>query len=258
MHGLLVWVVGFALFMYLIAPIIIRFKQKIAAQPRLEPMDLSKLTPEAAQFLAQTEDALAREGFTMVGHFSMPGLTANVLPVLTLYMNRPAGDKAMATAIYSIGEAGVKLSARYVEFSTRYADGRAVDTNNNGTLGAFKPNPIMPTFRLPGVSDLHRLYAIHRQLLQRAEGPSSVMRPEKVIPPPGEEVAWLCQAMIDGYNKQVEFGWLFLDPAIGAYRPTWAGAYLMTWSELWPIKPLRKAKVRQQEQALLQSLSPDA
>ena len=253
MHGLLILLIGFAAFMYLVVPVLIRFNQKINAQAQFQPVDLATLPPQAAQYLWACQQALEAEGFQTVAHLSLPNQTPNVFPLLTLFMNRATGVKAMTVAMYAITEAGPKLSAHYVEFITRYADGRVLGTNNNGTLGAFRQGPLQDTIRLPQIQDPHRLLAIHCRRVERLN--SAEMEP---LPPPGTELAYQQEKMVEDYEEQVQFGRLSLDPKTGRYVPTWRGAYLMTWGLLWPVKPIRTMLDRRRSNAALQSLDRSA
>ena len=59
------------------------------------------------------------------------------------------------------------------------------------------------------------------------------------------------QVMVETYDRQVQIGWLYRDAAAGAYRPTWKGAFLMTWGQLWPMKAIREAGLRARERRIL-------
>lgn len=253
MHGLLIWLVGFAAFMYLFMPILIRFSQKINGQAQFQPADLATLPPQTAQYLWACQQALEAEGFQTIAHLSLPNQTPNVFPLLTLFMNRATGVKAMTVAMYAITDAGPSLKARYVEFITRYTDGHVLGTNNNGTLGSFRHGPLQDTIRLPQIQDPHRLLAIHCRRMERLTG--AAIEP---LPPPGTELAFQQEKMIEDYEEQVQFGRLSRDPKTGQYVPTWQGAYLMTWVLLWPVKPIRALLERRRSEAALKSLEQSA
>ena len=73
----------------------------------------------------------------------------------------------------------------------------------------------------------------------------------------GQAEPYLCSVIVESYEEQVGFGWLYLDSAAGVYRPTWKGAFLMTWGLLWPVLAIRKALLRQKEEALLKAFRAD-
>ncbi len=264
----LLWYFGF---MYLAAPIGVRFSQRMTAHPKFEPMDWNRVPPEAQRYLAENGQALMALGFHPVAYLFGTGLTANVLPLLVISINRQTGDKAM-TSVFYVGNGGVMtLKVRLVEFTAWYADGSSLDTNNNSSLGSFASDSSHPVYRFPTVTDLPRLYALHQRLTHiredtlRGDWPPAVTPSwfthrenvpgtMKVLPRPGEEVEDLVEVVIAGYERQRRAGRLYHDAAAGAYRPTLRGAYLMTWGLLWPVTTLRRAAKRRQAASLLHAL----
>ena len=249
MQVLLIWIVGFIAFMYLVAPILIKFSQKLNAQPEFQPLDITTLPPQAAQFLWTCQQALESEGFTTVAHLSWENSAPNVFPFVTLSMNRTTQVKALASAFYVVSTNGVKLTACYVEFITRYQQGIVLQTNNNRPPGAFKYGPEQKTLRLPEMQNPHTLYAIHLRRMALLEG-----NPIEPLPLPGTEISVQEQRMIEDFEEQVKYGLLYLDPGVTAYRPTWKGAYRMTWSQLQPVKYLREASEQNKSKAALRDM----
>ena len=249
MDNPLIWIVGFAALMYLFAPILIRFSQKMNAQPKFEPLDLSTLPPPAAQYVWACQQALEAEGFETVAHLAWANPAPNVFPFIALLMNRAAGTKAMVSAFYVVSPEGPKLTTKYVEFITRYQQGTVLQTSNNQPPGAFQHGPEQQTLRLPEVQNPHALYAVHCQRTARLAG-----NPIEPLPLPGTEVSVQETRMIEDYEEQVKFGLLYLDQGAAVYRPTWKGAYLMTWSQLQPVKYFREARERGKSQAALKAL----
>lgn len=247
MLSLLLWIISFAAFMYLVTPILIRFSQKYNSHPKFQPVALATLPPPAAQYLWTCQQALESEGFTTVAHLAWENSAPNVFPLLTLYMNRQTGVKAITAAFYVVSAQGAKLTTCYTEFITRYEDGLVLQTSNNGTFGTSQHGPKQKTLRLPEMQNPHELYAIHR----RMAGIATAIEP---LPPPGMEISAQEQRIVEDFNEQVGFGRLSLDTAAGVYRPTWKGAYLMTWSQLWPMKNIRKSQERTKSRIILKEL----
>ncbi len=249
MQPLLVGIVGFAALLYLVMPIVIKFNQKLNAHPQFQPLDLATLPPPAYEYLWACQQALEAEGFETIAHVSWANSAPNVFPFVSLYMNRATETKALASAFYVAAPDGVKMTTRYVEFITRYASGTVLGTNNNRPPGAFRHGPEQQTLRLPEMQNPHALYAVHRERTARLAG-----TPLEPLPRPGTEVAVQQERIVEDYNEQVKFGLLYLDHKRGVYRPTWQGAYLMTWSQLQPMKFLREARERRKSRAALQAL----
>ena len=43
-------------------------------------------------------------------------------------------------------------------------------------------------------------------------------------------------------SGQIDTGYMYLSPHERLYRPTWKGAFLMTWGQLWPFKAIRQQR----------------
>ena len=252
MHQLLLWVLAYVVFIYLITPIIIRFTQKMSAAPKFEPVDLYALPAPAAQFLGSCQQALEAEGFEMVGHLSWQNSAPNLFPLLTLFMNRATQVKAVAAAIYVVTPQGAKLTTSYVEFITRYQDDTVLGTSNTAMLGTYKHGPKQKSLRLPDVLSPTELYGIHRRRMAQIGG---VIEP---LPAIGTEITAQEQRMIEDFEEQVQFGRLYLERTSNLYRPTWKGAYLMTWSQLQPMKNIRNSQDHRKSVASLKELEASA
>ena len=253
MEGLLLWIGGLALFFYGLIPLQIRFSQKMSAQPQFQPIDLTTVPEPAAHYLWSCQQAMEAEGFATVAHLSWENSAPNVFPIITLFMNRAAGVKAIAGVFYVVSAEGVKLTTRYVEFITRYGNGDVLQTSNAKSPGVFQHGPEQKTLRLPEMQNPHALYAVHCRRMEQRRGDAI-----EALPAPGTEIVRQQERMVEDYEEQVKFGRLYLDRSLGMYRPTWPGAYLMTWSQLPPMKDLRRAQERRKSQAALKELAAAA
>jgi hypothetical protein len=254
MHSLLIWAALVALLSYVGGPILIRFKQKAKAHPKFESLDASDIPDALAHYVYSTANALREDGFIPEAYLSLPDQVPNVRAYLILLANRPSGDKAMVTVMMTHQEGKTpQVGTHYVEFSTRYASGKVVDTMNGGTLGAFKTLPGEVKTQIPQVQDPHALCLIHRHILDRladvAPGDEKVMYPE------GDAARYLAGVMEKGYEEQAALGLLYRDEEGGEaiFRPTWYGAFYMTWGLLFPIKQIRQMRAAQRATAVLRS-----
>ena len=235
---------------YLGVPLLVRFTQKNAAQPRFKVLSLGNCPRAVLTYLKDMSERLESAGFTLVGCMSMQQQTTGVTPYFALLIHRLAGDKAMACAIYTEAEGVMSLGTRYVEFSTRYEDGRMIDTNNSAALDAFRAVPEKTVNKFPTVEDPLELYALHQEIM-REFAPSA----RKVLPDEGAELDYLANVLIEDYERQCRLGMLYLDPAAAAYRPTMKGALLMTWGLLPPMKQVRSLQMNRAAERRLQHAS---
>jgi hypothetical protein len=147
------------------------------------------------------------------------------------------------------GAPGATRQVTFTELVTRLGDGdhRGLTTNNSTQPTAFAPVPGRTLHRLPGERDLRRLLRVHRALVARAGVPPAPSRLADVGP---ERL--LAESTAREMAAQVAAGYLVA--AGDHYRPTWRGAFTMTWRLLWPIKSLRESQVRRRAAALLREL----
>lgn len=179
----------------------------------------------------------------------MTGFAPNVAACFTLFENRATSDMAMAVAFYQEIQGRRSFRSAYTEFLTRFGGDRGLSTNNTGEL--------MVTPRIPGreretfamVQDAQRLYRVHTALAVRLQaGPP-------LPPPQGSALEDLLREGIERENEiSVQAGYLWYDASAGKYRPTWKGAFLMTWQLLFPVKNLLLAARDRRAAALLREL----
>ena len=251
MNEILVWSIclaSFAVLVYLVTPIVVRFGQSFNAQPKLHPVALDSLSYAAAEYLGNCGRVLQGENFTTVGYYSLSVSAANIHTYVALFMNRTTAVKAIAAAFYIKTEDGIKLTTRTVEFITHYKDGLEISTTNNGVFGTFKHGPNKKTLRLPKIENLHDLSVIHCQRLAMHEN-----SPAEALPSLGLEVMTQEKQLINDFEEQVSFGRLYMDRLANLYRPTWKGAYLMTWSQLPPMNYIRKFREKRKSTAALKA-----
>ena len=252
MYTVLLYVSGALFFYYFVTPILIRTVTWMNPEPRIEPVWLEYLPPEIGNYLRGAAESLAADGFAPVAHLHVAAAVPNVESILTLFINAATRDKAMAVVFIPISQnaAQPRPSTKYIEFSTRYADGAAIDTNNSSELSAFKDVPEKRTFRLPQVREPGMLYRIHQAMMQQI-APGM----EKVLPAESDITVYLRRVFQEDFERQAGIGLLYRNASDGLYRMTWEGAYRMTWGLLWPMKLWRKAARNRQAARLLRSLN---
>src|SRR2546421_5886170 len=98
----LAWIfVGMILLISVGGPFFIRFKQVLSANALCEPANMHDLPMEVVSYLTECTESLGKVGFVQAGTYWVRGVVPSVEPVVALYINRPARDKAMATVIFS-------------------------------------------------------------------------------------------------------------------------------------------------------------
>jgi hypothetical protein len=244
-------VLGLVALPFVLGPFLVRFTVSQKAQPVFEPLDTEsgQLPKEVYQHFLKTVEALKEDGFRICGYYRQEGQATNVTAYVALFVNEAQRDLAMAAGMYAELEGQPSLRTSYVEFCTELADGLELNTANTGELSPHAPVPERKGSSFPEIGDLRRLYQVHRALCARL-GPAE----KKSVPAEAELAARVAQDMVKCLEQQVAAGYYYLDGVGGCFRPTWKGAFLMTWKLCWPVTSIRKALRASRNAALLREL----
>jgi hypothetical protein len=242
---------------YLVGPVLIRVWLRQSAKPQLDPFDVDDpgLPKLVAQYFAETTEALRPLGFEVRGGVSMPNQVPRVRALLVLLTNRAAREAALVTTMFAIQKDGPGLATAYVEVITRFRDGTLVQTNDSEVLGSFPPRPATTTTQFPNLDDPAQLVRLHRALVERHGSDSPrVLRVDEEFG--GDPVTYLKASLAEELEGQLTTGYLHHPDGSEFFRPTWKGAFLMTWGQLWPIKGIRAARRARKARQLLAELEP--
>lgn len=244
---------------YVLGPFLIHSNLKQSAKPKVGtfPLDDPNLPKKVAGFFKRTTEALAPLGFKPVGGLTLPNQTPRVQAIALMYSQPKDKVVALASAMFTKEEGKTKLKTTYVEIVTRFLDDTIVQTNNSDVLGAFKRRKHIITTQFPEVEEADRLYQLHRQLEQRHGGRVGKIMP-LVTEFDGDAAAFLAHAIVQEVEGQIGTGYFYLAEEEEVFRPTWKGALMMTWSQLWPFKAMAIAKRNKKARELLAELEGEA
>lgn len=234
---------------YLLMPLVIKATQYLTAHPRYESIAPADLPPDVVAFMAPTETALRAEGFYGVTLLrsagDVPGVTADVM----LFMHVSTGDRAQVAFTR-----GGTLTTPIVTMETSFPDGYAVLTTNFADAGTFPRDPRKHRLSIPGMTDVAMLCEVHRRRRAAIAPPGLSPAPP---PSPGHEVREQEQEDAQECARVAAAGYYRLDPDGIRYRPTFKGAYLMTWKLMWPVSALRRWSKRRAARRELSALGLD-
>ncbi len=246
---------------YLLIPWLIYFTQRMNGEPQIVLFDETKNRPPSrvAEYLDDAGETLLGLGFEPSPCVALPDPMPNVRAITQLWIHPERRDAALVSAIFGVSaEAAGNIQTYYTEFLSRYAsdDVTLIQTNNAQMISAFAPLSNELTFRFPQVTSVRQLDRLHRKLTER-HAPSG----RKVVSlhdqHHGDLQAYIRWALIDSYRKQEGTGYLVFQEAENSWRPTVKGAYLMTWSQLWPMSMLLKWRMHHQARHLIRNLTDD-
>ncbi len=189
-----------------------------------------QLPEKVAKFVSPRITEIESLGFTCVGCYDCGELTLQTRTYVAYFCNLATNDFANVTAV--VTPRGV---ASFFEFSTRFSNGMAIETNTNKTLPLTPGNPAVRVFRFPDIDKPEGLYQIHRRLLDKyAGGLWAVGEPKHL------EIQRLVRVLENYGPRLARIGYMSLAKDRESYRLTWKGAILMAWQGLWPASLLRK------------------
>jgi hypothetical protein len=240
---------------YVAGPLLIHRTMKLSAEPRLIPfaLDHPSLPPEVARDFETVTDQLGPAGFEPVAGLALPEQTPKVRAILLLLANRTTRDVAMVSAMYAENASGPPRRVFYVEFVSRFRDGTVVLTNNSPQPGAFGPRPTHTVGRFPAVKEADRLYRLHQALAERHPSGVKVLRLDEEFA--GDARTAVAASLVEEMEAQLTTGYLYLSPQDNVYRPTWKGAFLMTWKLMWPMKAIRRVLQEREAARLMADLA---
>lgn len=239
------------IFSGLVAPIVVHAKQRQAAKPRFDLFDPRNLPQDRADYFVRNLQLLQKEGFEPAAFVSWES-NENQRILFVLAVNRENRDMAMSV-LATAGAETKPIEIRYTEFCTVFTDSSEINTNSNSQPDVLKQFPDKKVFSFPSVEDPHHLYILHRRLLARF-----ALGKEAVLPAKDTEVMAVQRSVTCFLDRQAKAGYFETDASGEILRPTWKGAFLMTWKLVWPMGFIWNIRHRRRMNMLLsQLLSPE-
>lgn len=236
---------------FLLWPLHAHRTQTYSARPQFVRVQLraQKIPATVRAFFDDVAVDLEPFGFAVVCSLFMGRQLASVKAFVLLLENQAAKDLALALAAFDTAGDQSNPHAQYVEFLSQFENGVEHRTSNSRDLPVFAPVPQRTVVKLPTVDGAADLYQIHQRLL----GPIAA-RLDRIMPDLTDPAAFLTQSIVHELRAQVATGYLYLDRDADAYRPTWKGAFQLTWELFWPVRRLRRAARDRRAKQLLSEL----
>ncbi len=120
---------------FVIAPIHLHRKHRMTATPVWTPTTPEQFTPEAREFIARIVPAFRAQGFETVANVHMAGAVQGVDSAQMLFVNREAGDFALAFAVNAKSTRSLVLGV-----NSQFADGLRISTISSLSMGYLPRN----------------------------------------------------------------------------------------------------------------------
>jgi hypothetical protein len=231
----------------------LRFTIRHRAKPDLYAFfaDDPSLPAEVVEHYQTVIEDLQPLGFEPAGGVFLPNATPVTKAFVLLLRQAQNKEVAWATAIYSCTRRETRLQTAHLGISTWYPD-QSFYTTNHSVVGAFPRRPRQTKTQLPMVEG-NRLYRLHQAVLGReAPAEKKVLRLDDEFK--GDVAAYVQNSMCEEFRDAADGGYMCLSTDGTMYVPTWKGAFLMTWSQLWPFKAIKRARIKRTARQLLHEL----
>ncbi len=247
---LLILVILVAATPYVLGPVVVHRRQRQSSRPTFLPFDSAThpLTPHLADTMRQNVASLERVGFQVVADLFRSDTATRMRVAL---MDMGGEDLALVVGISPAQKPDRGVCA--VEIVARFEGNRSLSVGNTPIPGALAPVAGRDKARFRAVRDPARLYRIFQALVARRYGALRRAPPDHRSYP----AAFLGAAMGRELREQLDTGYLWLDAAADAYRPTWKGAWLMCWKLLQPFRDIHEWLSDRRATALLRELDLD-
>jgi hypothetical protein len=229
--------------LHVVGPMALRHTFRFASTCRPTEVPFSGLPLLAADEIGPRIRQLKNLGFELQGCYDCGELSTGTKNFVAYFVNHRNHDVASISVVLA-PFSGIQ----YMEFSTRLAGSKSIDTNTNSVLPLSPQNPDTRVFRFPDLTDPAALYEVHRRLAEKySDG----------LPVEGEGEHQAIERMVhvvENYGaRHAKLGYMYFS-ADGQYRLTWKGAVLMSWRALWPLGLLRRILHRHAMNSELRSL----
>jgi hypothetical protein len=236
------------------APLLIKWRQWVRANPTLEPIDpgSEEVPLRVAESIAETEPKLESIGFRSLGHFRTEDLGPAAATFVTLLESATGPRTAQFFTIFA-ARGPFRKVATVLAFRTEFTDGTSLFTGNSRIASAFPRVQIREgSMSFPTIEDPRRLYDIHEASVAHYASDGIPVEPD--IQDPAEFLRSSNRRELAGL---AELGYLRLDEERQVYRFTWKGAFLVAWRLVWPVRSMRQMLRRRKAARMLRELGRD-
>lgn len=230
---------------YWMGPVAVKFKQRQSIRTDLRDARNETSVPDAIKKIWDgVIQSLAPIGFVEAGRFFQASASGRPHGFVLLLQEKSTGDVCSHIAI-----AFNNIAITHTSFSTHLRSGEVVGTSNSATIFPWPSKPQIHTIYLPQIRDPAALYQQHRKHAKLIPG---IVEPPDVMRYP---LIYQQKRETETREHWVNIGYFYLDETegMGTYRPTWKGAFLMSWKLLPPWKQLARSRLKKRAQEFLQS-----
>lgn len=226
-------------FPFLYAPVYARYKISRTISLYIEQANIGAFPAAAQEYLNSVRPALVSNGFSLSAYLTVHDENPHTDVYGAIFINWHTGDLVITNYV-TFHQMGRVFNITMAQFYTAFEDGSEIVTDNSPASVPFNRPAKQNFLQIPGLKDINYMYSIHRKRVETYRPVSPVYLPES-----GKEIPYLNGLTYRGYQLYVSDGLMVKDSESKVYRYTWKGAFIATWSNLFPIKQIRRALNRQ-------------
>jgi len=141
-------------------PVLVRERHWRTADPVFRTFDLAQAPLEVAGPLQQAARALTAVGFRTIGHACTTEPQSNIESYASILVSPDGADIAQMMAVRVTGPRARVVSV--AAFRREFADDTCIAPSNGSQASSVPPVPRVDGIRLSQISDVSRLYEVHR------------------------------------------------------------------------------------------------
>ncbi|MCP5158374.1 MAG: hypothetical protein H6974_13440 [Gammaproteobacteria bacterium] len=210
---------------------LLRVRQPV--RPHFISLTEAKLPNAAWIALTDSAEALTADGFIHQGDFRCDEMILNAVLWLRLLAQHEQGIKAMIA--YVQFKTGGHPCQQFASFSTDFADGRVLDTNNLNLPYSLPAPAYLARLQLKDVWEPRALYVLHRELVKSLSQSAN----QAGIKPADSDLATF---LADSYTREIQAltqqGWLRRVADQNQVHLSFWGALIGIWRQAWPLASL--------------------
>lgn len=240
---------AFAFLLLVVVPLVTLVTHRQASAPEIIAQEPGPYPTPAHEYFDEIGPRLADLGFAETQRWTFGRFVTNVAAELCSMVDRRRNIAAVVNVVHVKRKGVFRLHSRFIEFSTRAADGRAIVTTGTPTPLLYTEIGPRRIYPFPSIVDPALLLQVHEKLVARDFRGAALTEPSR----PAEFPDRVREVIAASHEWQIARG-LMRSPRGGSSRLTFKGAFLFTWAAIPPGRWMVRRRIAREEKRLLREL----
>ena len=223
---------------YIFIPILIRKKQVFPVRPRVRSISSEFLPKHVLKHFNKIENEVLACGLKAKGYFFTQEFGEDIKVFMDFFVDESLRSTSLATCI--IANDSQEILRNFFEINSYEKLGVEISTHNSSLGSAPIQDNSKIVYSFPPQSKLKKLLFFHGAVVKE----KGLKVKNFALPFANDEASFISDSIARDLKRQESLGCLMLDENKEQFRPTWAGAFIMAWYSMWPMKHLRSYWVK--------------